>query len=92
MKKWWSELQAIERYLRGTSGQEEQQAFRNRLQADTALQERVAQQQLAYQAIRWHGRRKLRREIQALHHRLLAEQPDSQLARKIQELFPGDDL
>ena len=43
----------------------------------------------AYEAIRWYGRRKVRREIKNVHRRLIAERPDDSLARRIRELFPN---
>ncbi|MCB9299887.1 MAG: hypothetical protein H6566_04500 [Lewinellaceae bacterium] len=46
------------------------------------------QQEIILQAIRWYGRRKLRKEIDAVHRRLVIERPAGRLVRQIRRIFP----
>ena len=89
MRKWWNDIRRVERYLFGRLKAEEQDAFDRQIEQNPELRERVEHQQTAYEAIRWYGRRKVRREIKNVHRRLIAERPDDSLARRIRELFPN---
>ncbi|MCB0593750.1 MAG: hypothetical protein H6557_18315 [Lewinellaceae bacterium] len=89
MRKWWNDIRRVERYLFSRLTADEQKGFNRQLEQDSELRERVEHQQTAYEAIRWYGRRKVRREIKNVHRRLIAERPDDSLARRIRELFPN---
>ncbi|MCB0564978.1 MAG: hypothetical protein KDD01_11430 [Phaeodactylibacter sp.] len=91
MKKWWNEIRRIERYLlKQAWNGKSQQAFARRLHNDPALRARVEQQSLAYDAIRWYGRRKIRMEIKKVHRRIITDRPDGLLSRQIRQIFPGE--
>ena len=64
------EIQLLEHYLSGRLGEEQEQELEIRLLWDQEWQQQVAQQQLAYRAIREAGRQQLRHELQAIHQKL----------------------
>jgi anti-sigma factor RsiW len=87
MRKWQNDIRHLERYLFGWLKAEEQEVFERQLEQHPELKEQVEHQQTTYEAIRWYGRRKVRREIKNVHRRLITERPDSPLARHIRRLF-----
>ena len=64
------ELQLLEHFLGGRLPAEKEQEMEIRLLWDQEWQQQVAQQQLAYHAIRAAGREQLRQEIRAIHQKL----------------------
>jgi hypothetical protein len=64
------EIQLLEDFLGGKLAGEEEQEAEIRLLWDLGWQQKVAQQQRAYHAIRMAGREQLRRELQAIHQKL----------------------
>jgi signal-transduction protein with cAMP-binding, CBS, and nucleotidyltransferase domain len=64
------EIQLLEHYLSGRLGEEQEQELEIRLLWDQEWQQQVAQQQLAYRAIREAGRQQLRHELQVIHQKL----------------------
>ena len=64
------EIQLLEDYLGGSLREEQEQEVGIRLLWDQEWQQKVAQQQLAYHALRMAGREQLRRELQAIHQKL----------------------
>lgn len=64
------EIQLLENFLGGKLAGENEQEVEIRLLWDREWQQKVAQQQLVYHAIREAGRQQLRHELQAIHQRL----------------------
>jgi hypothetical protein len=64
------EIRLLESYLQGTLTEEQQLDIEIRLLWNEEWQHKLAAQQLAYQAIRYSGRKQLRDELDAIHTRL----------------------
>lgn len=94
MRKWWNDIRCFGRYLLGRLKEEEEERenFHTRPLNDAGLKEQAGHQKTVYEAIFWYGRRKARREISNIHRRLIADKPESVLARQIRQLFPGKNL
>ncbi|MCB0568900.1 MAG: hypothetical protein KDC66_04015 [Phaeodactylibacter sp.] len=87
MKKWWNKLRNIGLPLRTLLIS---RPTRNQGQESRGLSAPSAsspEEEAAYQAIHWYGRRKLRREIAAVHRRLITDQPEGSLARQLRRVF-----
>ena len=54
---------------------------------DPGNQEHRFYQRITFEAIRWYGRRKVRRAIKKVHRRLVTEQPNSALSRSLRRIF-----
>ncbi|MFD2999712.1 hypothetical protein ACFS7Z_05030 [Pontibacter toksunensis] len=63
-------MQLLENFLSGNLAEEEVVEVEIRLLWDQEWQQQVAQQQLAYHAIRESGRQHLRHELRAIHQKL----------------------
>ncbi len=85
MKKWWNDIRRFGRYL---SGRLKQEAFCTHASSE----EQAEYEQTTQEAIRWYGRRKVRREIKNVHRRLITDKPDSPLGQRIRKLFPKGNL
>lgn len=64
------EIKLLESFLGGRLAEEEELEVEIRLLWDQHWQQKVAQQQLAYRAIREAGRQQLRLELHAIHRKL----------------------
>lgn len=73
MQTFWNEIDEIERYLQQIDSGENRRNFQARLLIDPQLQEKVRQQQLAYELIERYGRRKLKKEILRIEAQLFQE-------------------
>ncbi len=62
----------LEALLGGQLQEEQEQELEIQLLWDQALQQKVALQQVAYQAIQEAGRKQLRQELQSIHRRLFS--------------------
>lgn len=82
-------MRRIGRYLLGRLKGENPNPFEAELLNSSRLQEQTEQQEITYEAIRWYGRRKVRREIKAAHRRMITERPNGRLAKKIRRIFSG---
>lgn len=70
MRPLLEEVQLLEAYTEGTLSEALHRDVAVRLLWDQDLQQKLAGQQLAYQALRLVGRRQLRLELEAIHVRL----------------------
>ena len=87
MRKWWNDLK---RYLSGRRKERTPNASGAPLPPGPSPKKELPEYEPAvYQAIRWYGRRKLRREIKAVHRRVAANEP---LGQQLRRLFPGKNL
>lgn len=91
MKKWWSKLriQLWSHKRRAESGNRALFPNQAATSGEWEIHASPEQQEAIHQAIRWYGRRKLRREIDAVHRRLIVEQPEGALARQLRQIFPA---
>ncbi|MFC5407764.1 hypothetical protein ACFPMF_00480 [Larkinella bovis] len=64
------EIQLLEAYLQGTLPEEQRTDVAVRLLWNQDWQQKVAAQQLAYQAVRLAGRQQLRQELESIYRRL----------------------
>ena len=83
MKKPLRDTGDIERFLDGVMPPGEKAAFRTRLLLEPGLREQTGRQRLAYDLIRHYGRRKLRRELEQIHRRLMARPSFGDRIRRI---------
>jgi hypothetical protein len=72
MRPQLEEVQLLENYLHQRLPEEQRQDVEIRLLWDTAWQQNLGSQQLAYKAIRLEARKQLRRELEAIHTRLFS--------------------
>ncbi|MBN8822850.1 MULTISPECIES: hypothetical protein [unclassified Spirosoma] len=70
MRPLLTEVQLLENYLKGTLPEDQQLDVEIRLLWDQDVQQKLANQQLAYKTLRLFGRRQLRAELEAIHVRL----------------------
>ncbi|MCB0587062.1 MAG: hypothetical protein KDD06_17300 [Phaeodactylibacter sp.] len=86
MKKWWNDLRRLwHSFLNRQTGQPE-------IRQSSGPGENAEHQSITFEAIRWYGRRKARRDARAVHRRLITEKPEGALARQLRRLFPGRNL
>lgn len=64
------EIKLLESYLQGTLTEEQELDIEVRLLWNKDWQAKLAAQQLTYQTIQQAGRKQLRAELEAIHHRL----------------------
>ncbi|WP_347160249.1 hypothetical protein [Pontibacter chitinilyticus] len=64
------EIQRVEAFLHGQLPEQEELDIEIRMLWDQPWKQQIAQQQLAYTAVREAGRLQLRQELQAIHQRL----------------------
>jgi len=85
MRKWWNNVRLVEAFIKGWQrpGQQEH-SF-----TPPEAREAIEQQQITYEAARWYGRKKLRRELQKINHKMLREHRESGLVRAVEELWGG---
>lgn len=93
MKKWWNRLRLTRLHLWSRRKKPETGIGKLYLNPGAMNEQRAIhaspeQQEAIHQAIRWYGRRKLHREIDAVHRRLIVEQPEGTLARQLRRIFP----
>jgi hypothetical protein len=79
MKPWWNNVRLVEIFLR--------KRFNPHPPLSASARAAVEQQQVAYDAIRWYGRRKLRRSLRKINHRLLHDDGNSKLAKEVKRIF-----
>ncbi|MCB9293112.1 MAG: hypothetical protein H6559_08255 [Lewinellaceae bacterium] len=89
MRKWWNDLRLCWRCLFGRDRADGPGVFPRRQPNEAPPRKRPEDERAAYEAIRWYGRRKARREIRKIHRRLITDRPDGNLARQIRRIFPG---
>lgn len=87
MKKWWNDTRIIDDFLTGKLPAFLRHAFRQKLSSDPHLNANLKSQQIVYEAARWYGRKKLRKSLQEINHRLLHEEADSKLVKEVNRVF-----
>ena len=87
MKKWWNDPRIIEAFLVGKLPAFLHRAFRQKLSSEPHLKTDLQSQQIVYEAARWYGRKKLRKSLQKVNHRLLHEETDSALVKEVDRIF-----
>lgn len=70
------ETRQIENFLQGGMRPAEQFLFEMKMTIDPALRNKVELQRRVYELVKMYGRRKLREEIERIHHRLFHD-PDN---------------
>lgn len=87
MKTSLTEMQQIEKYLYGTADDQDTAVLEVRLLLEPGLKQKLQWQSLTYQLIRSYGRKKLKAEIEAAHHKLFSQPEHISFRRKIYSYF-----
>jgi hypothetical protein len=82
-----TEVRQIESYLQQSMEPTEKLAFEARMAADKGLGARVKKQQLVQAAVTFYGRKRLRKELQAVEHRLLHSPEKRWFQIRVQSIF-----
>lgn len=85
--KSFADIATIERFIFGKMSTSERLLFEARLLLDSSLRMAVKEQQRVYRVARLYGRRKLKMEIEGIHHRLFSSEADFTYLEHIQGLF-----
>jgi hypothetical protein len=89
MPKLWSNARRIDRYLRDQLPATQRRFFEYRLGQDSFLRKQVKTQRRLHQLIRLSGRRSLKRDLRRVHHDMMYCPEESQLQRRIEQVFGG---
>lgn len=87
MKTSWNNLKTIEQYLAGTLTPPQTFLFKVKLLLYPALQLNVALQQKTYVLVKLYARRKMKKELEALHDKIFAQPENQVFKQEILALF-----
>ncbi len=82
-----SETQQLEEYFSGMLKPEDSLIIEARLLIDTELREKALWQQRTYALVKEYGRKKLRMEIEKVHHRVFSEKRFHSFRQKVKLIF-----
>lgn len=87
MKKWWNDIKKIEGFLFKQLPPRQHKPLEESLSLHQEAKDVVNDQATTYQAIRWYGRQKLRKNLKTLNRKLLHSTTEGALSREIKTLF-----
>jgi hypothetical protein len=87
MRTLLNEVLAIENHLHEKALPEERLVFQAKMILDTELQDKVTAQKQVYHLINQYGRKQLKAELEAVHHKLFTDPEHLSFAQRIRKLF-----
>jgi hypothetical protein len=87
MKTSWNETRQIEKLILGLHNTGDALLFEAKLILDNDLSNQIHWQQKTYEAIQTYSRRQLKKEIEAVHHKLFTQSSYTGFSQKIRRLF-----
>jgi hypothetical protein len=81
------EIKKIERYILGQMPIEEKLVFEAQVLTNPVLKEGVFLQRLTYHIVKLYNRRKLKRQLENLHHKLLEDPTKEDFRKSIRQSF-----